>query len=389
MVKKIMAGVVTGGILINVLGGTINVGAYSGETFYPENEKVGLVPTAIDTRNSRISAVFGFERDFGQVFKGLKFFEGEIDDDLLNLVYPGEDHGVFEYLTYDHETEGWKDIPTGEEFTLKTEEPLEDNTAGTLGFTYLFWSDAYSQAMNMYRGRINYSRCINSIAFQENEEAICRAELWEDGKLHYQPYIDWERLTLDDDTTNDFVSVYKEHAWTEKRIRGEDETETEVAKGDNDVAEEENKVDDKKGNGDDDGDGGQKNKNIEVPVEKETIKEVPVEKRVVEIKEVVREVPMFANMLEDDPTFGIEPALETESDLDDVKNNDTDDNEAEVEEDAELMQPDNIELPELGREDDSREWASKSTIFLAGLISAAALLIFVIVFRKKQQQQDS
>ena len=420
MAKKVVTMVAAGGILANTLG-TLAVSAYSGETEYPENKKNSFVVTMVDVRNSKFSAYF-YEKS-ANVFKGMRLFGGEITDTAMNKITGNATNVKNEYFRYDLYLDTWEDISNRVERTFDTSADLALNTPNTLGFTYLFWNSSTNHNLNIRRGRMNYDRCVSSEVYVENEEAICRAEVWADGMLHYQPYIDWMRLSMADDPDQDFVQVYKNNSWTSERIRGEDpepEPEPEPEPGDVDPS------GGASGSGESGGEAEGSEENIkivevikEVPVEKiiekEVVKEVPVEKIVevlvekkvevpvekrvevpvekrVEIpieKEVItREVPMFANMLSDSQLIeaNTEEDNSEENPKDDVENNETEENnDTEDVDNIELMSPDNVELPDLGQENDRKDWASKIAIFSAGLISAAALLILAVAFRKKKQ----
>ncbi|MDO4889678.1 MAG: hypothetical protein Q4A25_03260 [Candidatus Saccharibacteria bacterium] len=445
MAKKVVTMVAAGGILANTLG-TLAVSAYSGETEYPENKKNSFVVTMVDVRNSKFSAYF-YEKS-ANVFKGMRLFGGEITDTAMNKITGNATNVKNEYFRYDLYLDTWEDISNRVERTFDTSADLALNTPNTLGFTYLFWNSSTNHNLNIRRGRMNYDRCVSSEVYVENEEAICRAEVWADGMLHYQPYIDWMRLSMADDPDQDFVQVYKNNSWTSERIRGED-PEPEPEPGDVDPSGGASGSSESGGGADGEssdgggtsgegggggdeprGDGGVEGseenikivevikevpvekiiekevvkevpvekivevlveKKVEVPVEKRV--EVPVEKRVeipIEKEVIIREVPMFANMLSDSQL--IEANTDTEEDnseenpKDDVENNETEENnDAEDVDNIELMSPDNVELPDLGQENDRKDWASKIAIFSAGLISAAALLILAVAFRKKKQ----
>ena len=447
MAKKITTVVVAGGILANTLG-ALGVSAYSGDTKYPENKKNALVVTMLDVRNSRFSAYF--YNKLGNVFKGVRLFGGEISDAAIEKV-TGDVTAKNEYFRYDLYMDTWEGIGNWVEFTFDTTADLALNTANTLAYTWLYTNSASVTNLNIGRGRLNYSRCVSSEAYFENETAICRAEVWADGVVHYQPYIDWTRLEMPDDPEEDFVQVYKGTNWVSERIRGTDEpaTDPDPTPADPVVNSEPSPVDPTPG----------ENpvvnpepepvvevvkevikevpvekivkvpvekivevpveKIVEVPVEKvveipvEKRVEVPVEKKVTEIKEVIREVPVFANILSGEQTTA-ELSLTTGSEaLDEisaeatrggvVENNGTgedaegglaksDDAELAGElmnpSEAELADLDNVELPELGREDDSRDWAAKLATFSAGLVSALALLILAVAFRRKKQKGE-
>ena len=418
MAKKIISAVVAGGILANTLG-AIPVNAYSGETAYPENKKVALVITAVDVRNSRFSAYFYNTNT--SIFKGMRVFGGEIDDATMNKITESTTRARNEYYRYDLRMSTWEEgtVSNGVEMTFDTTVDLASNVANTLGFYYLLWISPTNKNLNIRRGRMNYDRCASSEVYLENVEAICRAEIWADGMLHYQPYIDWTRLDLPDDPEQDFVQVYKNNSWISERIREEvlpepepepeSEPELELEPGLPEPADDEIKrggvVEDEESiRGDGGGEssetsGGENIKIIEVvkevekevPIEKivevpivekvevpiEKIVEVPVEKRVVEIKEVVREIPVFASLLaEKSAQAAGSSEVETEAK-----------NEFKLStEQEEPMMPDDIEIPELGREIKDELWNSKVAVFSAGVVSALSLLILTVVFKKKKQK---
>ena len=428
MAKKIKTIVLTGGILANTLG-VVPVGAYSGETTYPENKKTHFVVTMVDVRNNKFSAFFYRSTS---VFKGARLFGGEIDDTNLEKITEHTTKVKNEYFKYDFYMDSWEDIPSGEERTFNTSANLAANTPNTLAFTFLYWTSATNKNLNIWRGRMNYDRCASSEAYLTNEEAICRAEIWADGVLHYQPYLDWTRLGLADDPEQDFVQVYKNNGWVNERIKeevlSEPEPEPEPEPESEPVDGGENK--DGGGGGELEGEksnGGEEIKTVEVikevpvevikevPVEKVVEKEVekivevpvekmievaaekrievPIEKKTTEIKEVIREVPVFANMLSDDLSdiAQLEVEDKTIETDDDVKDNEAEISSDDVDDvnidDSELKSPDEIDLPELGREDNA-EVNSKLAIFSAGMISAIALLVLVVAFRKKKQRTE-
>lgn len=434
MAKKIVSAVAAGGILANVLGG-IPVSAYNGETAYPENKKVPFVITMVDIRNSKFSAYFYNTNT--SIFKGVRIFGGEIDDTAMNKITENTTKAKNEYFRYDLRMDTWEEgtVSNKVEMTFDTSANLALNTPNTLGFYYLFWVSSTNKNLNIRRGRMNYDRCASSDAYLENEEAICRAEVWADGMLHYQPYIDWTRLPLADDPDQDFIQVYKNNSWVNERIREEvlpePEPEPEPGSEPEPMRGEENT--EGGGGGEPEGGTGSESegsgenikivevikevpvekvvekeveKIVEVPVEKiiemptEKRVEVPVEKKVVEIKEVIREIPVFQNVLTENQLLKTEVETGAENDItddeitleDDVKNNETDDKAGDVIEEidnTELMDPEEIDLPELGWGDDNKELNSKLAVFLAGGVSAAALLTLAVVFRKKKQKRSS
>lgn len=487
MAKKITTMVVAGGALINALGiGATPVGAYSGATVYPENEKLSFVITMIDVKRSRFSSYF-YNNSAISVFKGMRLFGGEISDAGMNAITERTETAYNEYFKYDFYMDTWEDIDNKVETTFNTNEDLSLNTPNTLAFTYLFWDNATTKNLNIRRGRINYNSCMISGPYWENEDTICRAEIWADGKLHYQPYVGWTRLATDDDPDQDFVKVYKDNNWVDERIRetsdpdpdefweenwwdegGDEPSDNPSDNPDNpgddpsddpsDNPSDENPGDSTSGTDSstsdstsgDSGDGGDSDsgsgvseegsgaetKIIEVPVEvvKEVIKEVPVEKivekevvkeipvekviekevpiekivetpvekivevpverKVTEIKEIIREVPVFANLLSDSQSVEDEVIVENTTDKDETSEEDSDSDEAlEIDsdrtEDEDLVEPDDVDLPELGRESSNKEWYSKLAVFSAGLISALAILVLAVIFKRRKQKDES
>ena len=421
MAKKIKSMMLVGGVLANILGG-VPVGAYSGESIYPENKKTHFVVTMVDVRNSRFSAFFYRSTS---VFKGVRLFGGEISDAEIEEITEETTEAKNEYFKYDFYMDSWEDITSREEKTFNTDANLALNTPNTLAFTFLYWTSATNKNLNIWRGRLNYNRCVTSEAYLANDEAICRAEIWDDGELHYQPYVNWDRLETEDDTESDFIQVYKNNNWTSERIRELEPVDEgsvggleggDLGSGDSGGGSESGNSE---ANGDGNGDEDIKIVEIikevpveievirEVPVEKEVIKEVPVEKiiekrvevpvekvvevpvekiievpvekKVTEIKEVIREVPVFANLLADVQMDSGGEEVEEDSDVQEIDTAEY----AGVIKEPEVKEIDDIEVPNLGREDNSK-WA----ILSAGLVSALALLVLAVAFRRKKQKTE-
>ena len=139
---------------------------------------------------------------------------------------------------------------------------------------------------------------------------------------------------------------------------------------------------------------------VEVPVEKivtEKVEvQVPVEKTVVDTREVVREVPVLANMMNETASAtmsvdGLAEEGETILSEEDASGEDTD---ADTEEDTPIVEgkiadPEKLEVPELGKEvkkDD--DLVSRIAIIAAGIISVAAILFLATVFRRKKQEEN-
>ena len=452
MAKKIKSMMLVGGVLINILG-TAPVGAYSGESVYPENKKTHFVVTMIDVRNSRFSAFFYRSTS---VLKGMRLFGGEISDTEIEKITERTTRAKNEYFKYDFYMDTWEDIASKEEKTFDTDANLALNTPNTLAFTFLYWTSATNKNLNIWRGRLNYDRCVTSEAYLANDEAICRAEIWDDGLLHYQPYVGWNRLETVDDAESDFVQVYKSNNWVSERIREEEPEPVDLSgdvggleNGDSDGGGGDSDGGSGSGDSEDDGDGAisKEDENIkvveiikevpveievirEVPIEKEVIKEVPVEKiiekrveipvekvvevpveriievpvekrvelpvekKVTEIKEVIREVPVFANLLADVQmdSGGEEVEGDSEETVEDSNNQIMEDSDVQeidtveyagVIKEPEVKEIDDIEVPNLGREDNSK-WA----ILSAGLVSALALLVLVVAFSRRKQKTE-
>lgn len=355
MSKSFTKAVVAGSVLASTIGNVGLVAAYSGETDYPENQTMGLVTTVIDVRHNEITAHLREVSSSSAILKGLMFFEGDVEDAELLTAYPGDEYEMTQYYRFDFESADWEDKATGEEMTVETVESLEENTSRKLGFTYYFWVNDIIQQMNIRWGRIDYERCANSAAFLENEEAICRAEIWDDGEIHYQPYVGWERLSLEDGSDEEAgtILVYKDNEWvTEGDENGEGNEDNgdngDAEDGDNEASGESNEGGEVETGSGETGDsssdevsdsgadagaeesGGEveiryvekevikevpvekiktvevekpvevvKTVKVEVPVEKvKTVEvQVPVEKTIVETKEIVKEVPATGTML--------------------------------------------------------------------------------------------
>ena len=408
MSRKITQIAVAGGILANTLGTATLVSAYNGTTDYPENKKTDFIVTEIDVRNNKVSVMFD---DTYRVFKGFKIFGGEIDDENLNMVYPGEYNGEIEYLSHDANMSNWEDIEAGSEKSYETERDLSGNLAGTMGYYYLFWSSRSIPAMNMSRGRINYSGCVSSSEYIENEDAVCRVELWADGMLHYQPYVGWERLNefgTGEGEEGDYY-IYKDGQWVLK-VQPQPESELEPGSEPDPEPEPEPEPGPEPEPEPESEPESTSETKIEY-VEKEVIKEVPVEKRVevqvpvekivVETKEVIKEVPIVGQTILE---TGLLASAELEVQDDGEKEEDASDEEsAQVEdEDIENAEDDipsgelapigaeEVEVPMLGKDlQIDNGLFVKITTFLAGLISAVAVFMLVVIFRKRQRGNGS
>ena len=420
MSKKIAQVAVAGGILMNVLGGTTLASAYSGETSYPENIVGPLIITEVDVRNNSVSAFFRDDNNLEAVFKGVGVSEGEIDDDKLNLAYPGVDTGVVRYVEYNLWTENWVETEVGIERTYGIDgNLLAENASGEMSFYYLYSNNLDDSSLNINGGRMNYRECLESEEYQSNDEAVCRAELWADGWLRYRPYVRWKRFAdfgENEGEEGDYF-VYRDNIWLNGRIVED----MERVSGDNGWIK-----DDGTNSGGEEGvennlegvDSEEGKPRIEyvekvveaikevpvekiveivrevpvekivevleeVPVEKiveiitevparevkEVFKEVPVEKIAVETKEVVREVLTTSQAIESGENVQAEQESESE-------------NGEEILPDEESVKMEEIEVPMLGRETNNN-LLEKIMTFMAGLVSALAILGLVFAFKRK------
>ena len=133
---------------------------------------------------------------------------------------------------------------------------------------------------------MSYGRCADSEIYQNTPEAICRVEKGTDGKIYYQPYVEWERLSLPDEAGEEReIFVYQDDEWISKIINREEEDETGADEGGGAAGDTES------GEGKDGGevDSDESASGPEIRYV-DRIVEVPVEKKVVEKVEV--EVPM-------------------------------------------------------------------------------------------------
>ncbi|MBQ9029263.1 hypothetical protein IJ114_00615 [Candidatus Saccharibacteria bacterium] len=439
MRKNISHLLVAGSILTNILGGMTTVSAYDGPTDYPENSASGFIVTMIDVRNNEMSMVLRHNDYWNGVLRGFEFVEGEITDDELNSIYLDEDHNFQTYVKHSMYDPNWQDRDTGEEFTYPMSymmDLLSKNTDDTLAGVYLFKVSPESASLNLFRTRINYSRCTKSEQYINNEAAICRAEIWGDGIIHYQPYIGWERLSLDDEdlSTSKEIMVYETDRWVSKAVgnNGDDSTAGDEAGTAGDEAGTSD------GNTGDDGGSSSSGDNtpeiryvekivevpvikeIEVPVVREVVKEVPIEKTVVEkvkvevpvektkveIREVVKEVPVLSSasptqvagvvdgLASADMVVGSpDESTEYESDKSsEVAESDISAKTGEAKDDSlEYVDTEEVaELPMLGKEPQSTDnnASGKIAVILAGIISALALVVLAIVYRRKKRENQ-
>ena len=415
MSKKIVrVAVVAGGLLANTIGSGAMVFAYDEYTAYPENENYGITVTMVDERNNLASLYFDEPDNPEAVFKGVKLVNGFLGDWGLDSINFTSAPWTTEYLSTSMYDGDFEEMARGEERTFTISSDLAGSDVKEAGMIYLFWNNAEEQILNTRRGRMNYSRCAESEIYLNTEEAICRAEKDEDEKLYYQPYVGWKRLNLPDETEDEReISVFKDGEWVKETINKKEENETGTDEGGG------TEGDTESGGGEDGGKVDETEiryieKIVEVPVEKKVIEkvevevpvekivtekvevQVPVEKTVVDTREVVREVPVLANMVNETASATVSMdglAEEGEAILseEDASREDTD---ADIEEDASMVEgkiadPEELEVPELGKEvkkDD--DLVSRIAIIAAGIISAAAILFLATVFRRKKQEEN-
>lgn len=416
MNKKIIQVAVAGEMAINAIGGSGLVLAYDGSTIYPENGEYGITVTMIDERNDLVSLYFDEPGYPGAVLKGVKLFNGVLNDSAMRAVDFTREPWTTEYLATSMYDDDFEDMVVGEERVFEMDSSLAASDLKEMGMVHIFWNSSEDETLNIAWGRVNLKRCADSEVYKNSESAICRAEKWEDGKLHYQPYEEWTRLSLPDETDEERqITVFKDGEWVEETVSrvdsggdSEEETGEDLGEGVGD-SEEGTGEDLGEGTGEiseggpEEGLGGEVvEKIIEVPVEREVIKtvEVPVERTVVDVREVIKEVPVEAQTVltesiwaGTDGTLAMVEVLDGEEvaeneDTDDENSDETEDNKEDTE-GAELGEPaamEMVEVPELGKEISGGDSvATKITTFLAGVISASALLILAIVFRRRKQ----
>lgn len=453
MNKKFLQLLMAGSVLTNVLGGMTAVSAYDGPTDYPDNSASGLIMTMIDVRNNEMSIVLRHNSYRDGVLKGFEFVEGEISDDEIHSIYLDETHTFKTYVKDSIYDSDWQDKYSGEEFTYAGERMtnlLSENTDGTLVGFYLFQVSLSSASLNYFRTRINYSRCTESEQYMNNDGAICRAEIWDDGMIHYQPYIGWDRLTMNDEdvSANKTIQVYESNDWV-SRVIGDSTGGDSTDDGTGTTGDETSTTDGETGTtgdetdatgddiGGDDGDPLNEEetpeiryvdrivevpviKEVEVPVVREIVKEVPVEKTVVEkvevevpvektkveVREIVKEVPVLSNAAPTqaagviDGLAGVDTAVESldqpaefesnessevvEGDVE-AKTDEVEDNSLEYVDTEEVA-----ELPILGKEPRpiDNNTSGKIAAILAGIISALALVVLAIVYRRKKREDQ-
>lgn len=430
MTKKVSQLVVATSITISALSGVV-ANAYGGMTDYNTNDKSGLVITAIDVRNNTMSLLLQ-HNDYSQgILRGFELVDGEIDDDELNTIYLDEEHNFKSYLKNSMYDPNWRNRDTGEEFSYDSmNHNLTENTDGTFAAVYLFKISPESNSTNLFRTRIDYSRCLNSEQFQNGDNAICRAEIWEDGRIYYQPYVGWDRLVMtDEDTSVDReIRVFKDGGWDSQMIEHVGDTDDTGGTSEGGSAGEMGGTNDTGGTGigggtsdtgetggreSEGGDGGGSTreettepevkyiekvveipveKEVKVPVEKEVIKEVPVEKKIEVPIEKVKEVAVFGGIEELGEKSFMNLALSGKSGDDSIDGETEEEDVAKNDEDAEEFEDiptenTEVELPMLGKDkpQNTTENHSRIAVIIAGIISAVALVTLAIVYRKRKQ----
>ena len=229
MNKKIIQAVVAGGMMINTMGNMALVSAYDGQSVYKENGLYGIIVTMVDERNDQVSLYFSEPGNARAVLKGVKLFNGNLHDNAMHAVNFTEAPWTTEYLSTSMYDEDFSEMVVGEERTFNISSDLATSDVKAMGMVHMFWNNAEDKSMYIVWGRMNYSRCAESVVYQENEGVICRVERWEDGELHYQPYEGWKRLKLPDETEEERqIKVFKDGGWvseTINKVELEEETE--------------------------------------------------------------------------------------------------------------------------------------------------------------------
>ena len=416
MNKKIIRVVAAGGILANAMGNGALASAFSEYTAYPENENYGVIVTKVDERNNLVSLYFDEPDNPEAVFRGVKLVNGGLGDWGLESIDFTSMPWTTEYLSISMYNEGFEDMARGEERTFALSPELAGSDVKEAGIVYLFWNNAEEQILNTRRGRMSYSRCADSEIYQNTPEAICRVEKGTDGKIYYQPYVEWERLSLPDEAGEEReIFVYQDDEWISKIINREEEDETGADEGGGAAGDTESG--EGKDGGEVDSDESASGPEIryvdrivEVPVEKKVVEkvevevpmekivtekvevQVPVEKTIVDTREVVREVPVLANIVSEvaSATIGSDDGIEEGEATSSEEEEDTTNNEEDgpmVE--GKIADMEELEVPELGKEvEKDNGLASKIAVFVAGLVSAVAILILAIAFKKKQGENE-
>ena len=437
MNKRISTVVVAGGILTNVMGGVVAT-AYEGPTIYETNSRQGFIITKIDIRKNDMGFVFQHSEYPQGILKGYDVADGEISDGELETINFMNSHKFRSYLVDSINVPGWKDIASNKEvLPLGMNDRLAANTAGTFAVAYLVQPLTEVETTEILRERVDYSRCLNSEEYQNNDTALCRAEIWEDGKIHYQPYVNWERLAMSDENTevDREIAIFKKNAWVSVTLEG-------TGRGGEPVGGEPSGGDIGNSAGGSEPSGGtgvepeiryvekevikevikevpvekevikevpvekEVIKEVEVPVEKEVVKEVVVEKEVPIIKEVVKEVPVEKEIVSEAMAISEPSGAElTEATLSeggdeelgnindstekDEKNDEDGVQDEKIEESqAAVTEEPEIEPPVLGKESpqNSAEVSSKIAMVVAGMIAALALTTLALVYRKGKQR---
>ena len=423
MNKRISTVVVAGGILTNVMGGVVAT-AYEGPTIYETNSRQGFIITKIDIRKNDMGFVFQHSEYPQGILKGYDVADGEISDGELETINFMNSHKFRSYLVDSINVPGWKDIASNKEvLPLGMNDRLAANTAGTFAVAYLVQPLTEVETTEILRERVDYSRCLNSEEYQNNDTALCRAEIWEDGKIHYQPYVNWERLAMSDENTevDREIAIFKKNAWVSVILEG-------TGRGGEPVGGESSGGDIGNSAGGSEPSGGtgvepeiryvekevikevpvekEVIKEVEVPVEKEVVKEVAVEKEVPIIREIVKEVPVEKEIVSEAMVISEPSGAElTEATLSeggdeelgnindstekDEKNDEDGVQDEKIEESqAVVTEEPEIEPPVLGKESpqNSAEVSSKIAMVVAGMIAALALTTLALVYRKGKQR---
>lgn len=424
MNKRISTAVVAGGILTNVMGGIVAT-AYEGPTIYETNSRQGFIITKIDIRKNDMGFVFQHSEYPQGILKGYDVADGEISDSELETINFMKSHKFRSYLVDSINVPGWKDIASNKEvLPLGMNDRLAANTAGTFAVAYLVQPSTEVETTEILRERVDYSRCLNSKEYQNNDTALCRAEIWEDGKIHYQPYVNWERLAMSDENTeaDREIAIFKKNVWVSVTLEG-------TGRGGEPVGGEPSGGDIGNSAGGSEPSGGtgvepeiryiekevikevikevpvekEVIKEVEVPVEKEVIKEVAVEKEVPIIREIVKEVPVEKEIVSEAMVISEPSGAElTEVTLseggdeelgninDSTEKNDEDGVQDEKIEESQTVvtEEPEIEPPVLGKESpqNSAEVSSKIAMVVAGMIAALALTTLALVYRKGKQR---
>lgn len=284
---------VAAGLLVNALSPFSSIKVNAAE-LYPLNQRHDFIVTRIDHRKQEISFVY---ENTSRIPVFANVFYGDATDEQIAEAHDYIPNFSLEIVNYRDGGSTWQGFESNKEYTIPSTNVMGWNDLGNLYYIMGYKEDENSE-VEVEIGRAKYDRCLNAELYRSSSTAFCRVEIWDDGKIHYQPYEGWNRLVVGDEEEN-AGSITKENIKTvtvfmpdiqyvDREVEVPVEVPVEVEKIVEVPVEVEKIVE----------------VPVEVPVEVEKIVEVPVE--VEKIVEVPVEVPVEVEKIVEVPIYQTE-----------------------------------------------------------------------------------